>query len=223
MCVWNTSLARNRTVYETPEKFKRWRRVGLRLLLRAGGSRALSLALLPALALASTTRTGYRCVRWTARSTTRCTARAASSRRTPAPSPPRPRSMNPRSPPPWPLSSQPARAQEYCCGPRNMNGRYQDGARAPRLSDPSPHLAICSLARPARSPLRGRVRVRGRHGGRPEARQAVVLHHDDMQPSRSMDSLRSWVRCVTISHWCVGATRVHSKSVCLCNDTTVYS
>ena len=41
------------------------------------------------------------------------------------------------------------------------------------------------------------------------------------RPSRSVDSLRSWVRCVTVSHWCVGAAR--TKSVCLCNDTTVYS
>ena len=69
------------------------------------------------------------------------------------------------------------------------------------------------------APRRAHV-VRGpRQGAQPSDVPVRVPRVD--RPSRSMDSLRSWVRCVTVSHWCVGAAR--TKSVCLCNDTTVYS
>ena len=37
-------------------------------------------------------------------------------------------------------------------GPRNMHGRYQDGAPPPSLSNPSSHLVIRSPVRPTRSP-----------------------------------------------------------------------
>ena len=67
------------------------------------------------------------------------------------------------------------------------------------------------------APREGRVLRGPRQGVQPSD---VPVPRID-RPSRSVDSLRSWVRCVTVSHWCVGAAR--TKSVCLCNDTTVYS
>ena len=46
--------------------------------------------------------------------------------------------------------------------------------------------------------------------------------HRSPKPKRGLASHLGSLRD-SQPHWCVGAARVHSKSVCLCNDTTVYS
>ena len=60
--------------------------------------------------------------------------------------------------------------------------------------------------------------MRGRHGGCPEARQALLLHHDDVQPEVARDgSPRPIKRARRHSHMCVmGVSVRRSLSLALC-------